>query len=344
MNQEAARDRKAAPIFDQIPQILEALWSKRVFLLVFVLGATAIATIWVMLLPAVYRAQTTILPELEKSKVGELAGLSEFAAVATGVQVPFARLYPIIITSETVLDGAILHKYHTEKFDHLVDLLEYWGLTDKSPRANLEGALGRMRNQVMDVNLDPRTNVVKITINAPEPQLAADLANEVTNQFDYYTRQVRKTNASEQRKFIEQRLIEMQDELKKSEERLKRFREENRRVSDSPGLMLEQERMLRDVSINTALFTELKKQFELAKIQEVKDIPVINILESASPPADKIGPRRKATVIVAFIISLLVSFLSVILWELRRSQISVLIRTFNEKFPVVSALRNKLRR
>jgi uncharacterized protein involved in exopolysaccharide biosynthesis len=343
LNQGAPEVTKGSTPIDYLPQILDAIWQKRVLLLIIILGATAIATIWVMLLPPIYRAQTIILPELEKSKIGELAGLSQLAAVATGVEVPFARLYPTIITSEAVLNAAILHKYNTKRFDHPVDLLEYWGLRDASPRANLEGALGRIRNQVMQVTLEPRTNVVKIVVDAGEPQLAADLANEITSQFDYYTRQVRKTNASEQRKFIEQRLKEMQDELKKSEEKLKRFREENRRVSDSPQLMLEQERLMRDVSINTTLFTELKKQFELAKIQEVKDIPVINILESASPPAGKVGPKKRATIIVTFVISLIVSLLGVVLWCLRRDQISVVLRMFNEKFPVVQVLGRKIR-
>ena len=66
------------------------------------------------------------------------------------------------------------------------------------------------------------------------------------------------TNASEQRKWIEARLTEVKEDLEKSENRLKEFREKNRRIVDSPqfspkrcisGLLLEQERLIRDVQI-----------------------------------------------------------------------------------------------
>ncbi|MCW8965805.1 MAG: hypothetical protein OQK82_03830, partial [Candidatus Pacearchaeota archaeon] len=108
--------------------------------------------------------------------------------------------------------------------------------------------------------------------------------------------------------WIEVRLSEVQTELEKSEETLKDFREKNRRIADSPELMLEQQRYMRDLEMNNALFIELKKQYEGIKIQEIRDMQVVQVLDHARVPVYKSGPNRKQIVIVAVLLG---GFLSV---------------------------------
>jgi len=92
---------------------------------------------------------------------------------------------------------------------------------------------------------------------------------------------------------------------------LKEFRERNRRIMDSPQLMLEQERLARDVQINSTVFIELKKQLEVAKIEEIKNIPIINVLDPARPPVRRSYPVRRSAALTAFILSMVVSVLCV---------------------------------
>ena len=89
-----------------------------------------------------------------------------------------------------------------------------------------------------------------------------------------------------------------------SENKLKEFRERNRQVF-APQLLLEQERLLRDITINGTLYSELRKQYELAKIEEIKNIPVLNVMDPARPNAMKDKPKRSTIVLGTFIISLL---------------------------------------
>ena len=98
----------------------------------------------------------------------------------------------------------------------------------------------------------------------------------------------------------------MKQDLTKAENTLKEFRERNRQVL-SPQLLLEQERLIRDVQINATIYTELRKQFELVKIEEVKNIPVINVMDSARAPARKDKPKRATIVVTVFIISFICS-------------------------------------
>ena len=97
-------------------------------------------------------------------------------------------------------------------------------------------------------------------------------------------------------------MAEVKQDLTKAENTLKEFREKNRQVL-SPQLLLEQERLIRDVQINAVVYTELRKQFELVKIEEVKNIPVINVMDPARAPARKDKPKRAVIVLTVLFLS-----------------------------------------
>jgi capsular polysaccharide biosynthesis protein len=47
----------------------------------------------------------------------------------------------------------------------------------------------------------------------------------------------------------------------------------------------------------------LKKQLELAKIEEIKNIPIINILDVARPPTHKSRPKRATNAATMFLLT-----------------------------------------
>ncbi len=49
---------------------------------------------------------------------------------------------------------------------------------------------------------------------------------------------------------------------------------------------------MRNVEILQTVYVELTKQLEIAKIDEIKDAPVLNVKEFAKSPVKKAGPRR----------------------------------------------------
>jgi uncharacterized protein involved in exopolysaccharide biosynthesis len=127
----------------------------------------------------------------------------------------------------------------------------------------------------------------------------------VVAETDKFLREKKTTNASEQRKWIEQRLTQVEVELRSAEESLKNFRERNRRVGDSPQLLLEQERFMRDVQVKSTMFIELKKQAELAKIEEIKNITLVNVLDEARAPVKKTRPKRALVTVLVFLSALI---------------------------------------
>ena len=47
-----------------------------------------------------------------------------------------------------------------------------------------------------------------------------------------------------------------------------------------------------------------KKQYEIAKIEEIKNIPIVNVMDAGRPAAKKEKPKRAIIVVFSFVLSL----------------------------------------
>jgi len=286
--------------------ILSLLWQSRKFIGIVTGAVTVLAIIISLILPEYFKSTAVLLPDTDKSKLGSAGGsLSSLAAMA-GVnvsgEVSVVRLYPNILKSESVLRTVIYSKYQTKEFSDSVNLIQYWKIKDKNPERDFEVALLNLRAG-LDVGMDLKTGVLTMSIETEEPQLSADILNNTIRVADKFIRTQRNTNALEQRKWIEARLIEVKTDLSKAENTLKEFREKNRMVSGSPQLLLDQERLLREVQINATMYTELKKQYELVKIEEIRTTPIINVLDYGRAAAKKESPRRSIIVLISMMLA-----------------------------------------
>jgi len=66
-----------------------------------------------------------------------------------------------------------------------------------------------------------------------------------------------------------------------------------------PDLSLQYVRLLRDAKIHETLFELLTEQFEMARIQEAKDSPTVQILDMAVPSETRVRPKRAQIVILS---------------------------------------------
>ncbi len=284
-------------------ELFSVLLGSRKLIGIITASVTKAALLISLVLPKYYRSTVVILPETNQSKLAGLSNLASLAGVNVGGEVSLSKLYPTIVISEVVLKNVIYRKYPTKLFPDSADLIKIWEVDEKDPQLAYEAMLKSLRDE-LEVSLDIKTSVITISLLTQEPQLSADVVNAVASELDLFVRTKRTTNASEQRKWIEGRLKEVKGDLEKSENALKDFRENNRRVSDSPQLFLQQERFIREVQINSTLYTELKKQYELAKIEEIKNIPIVNVMDVGRPAAKKEKPKKSIIILVSFILSL----------------------------------------
>ena len=121
-------------------------------------------------------------------------------------------------------------------------------------------------------------------IDADRAQLASDIANDLVSELDTWLKTTDYQSSTRQRKFIEQRLDESRAALAQAEDNLRSFRELNRQYAMSPKLNLENDRLNREVVMRQGLYTSLSAEYDKARIEEVRDMPVISIVEPPEMP------------------------------------------------------------
>lgn len=288
--------------------IIVLSWQSRKFIGIVTGAVTVLAVVISLLLHESFKSTAVLLPDTDKSKFasggGGLSDLAAMAGVNIGGEVSVVKLYPTILKSESVLKTVIYTRYQTNEFPDSVNLIQYWKINDKNLERDFEIALQVLRNG-LEVTMDLKTGVLTMSIETEEPQLSADILNNTIRSADRFIRTKRNTSALEQRKWVEARLVEVKADLSKAENALKEFREKNRLVSGSPQLLLEQEQLIREVQINAAMYTELKKQYELVKIEEIRTTPIINILDYGRAAARKEHPQRSIIVLVSMMLAFL---------------------------------------
>ncbi len=84
-------------------------------------------------------------------------------------------------------------------------------------------------------------------------------------------------------------------------------------------------RLLREVKYNEVMFEQLAKLFELARVDEAKEAPLVQVMDRAVPPKKKSGPKRGLIVAAAtvggFIAAVLAAFASNALDDARQDPV-----------------------
>jgi uncharacterized protein involved in exopolysaccharide biosynthesis len=255
----------------------------------------------------VYVSSAKIMSSGGGSSTSQLQGL----AAQFGVAVPSGGgenaqwVYPELIKSRTLARALLDRKFDTNEYGPEKSLLQILTYGDEEPAMSLDtleifgvDALIGM----IDVGDDKMSSIYTITVNASEPQFAADLCAALIEELDEHQRKYKTAKVKETRQFIEGRIVEVQKELESAEEDLKVFRDRNRQILGSPALLLEQQRLTRETSVLTGVFTTLKQQLEMTKIEEVKESALVQVLDPPEAPLYRDSPKRKRSVLLALIL------------------------------------------
>jgi tyrosine-protein kinase Etk/Wzc len=175
-------------------------------------GAFALAAIIVsLLLPKRYTATVTLLPPQQNTSVGasiasslgNLGSLGALAGGGLGIKNP-NDMYVAMLKSRTVEDAMVRH---------FGLMQEYHARYLSDARKDLE------RRTTIDGN--GKDGLIHLSIEAPDPKRAAELANGYVDQFRTLSAHLAITEASQRRLFFEQQLEQAKDSLADAEEALK---------------------------------------------------------------------------------------------------------------------------
>lgn len=155
----------------------------------------------------------------------------------------------------------------------------------------------KLIEQKVVLDLDSKQGFLTLTATFPEALVSAQVADQARELLQKYITQYKTSKATDQLNFIEQRYSEKKIEFEKAQEKLARFRDQNKNVSSALA-RTEEERIQSEYNIAMDVYNELAKQLEQAKIQVKQETPVFSILEPALIPQEKSKPKRTIIVLL----------------------------------------------
>jgi len=306
-------EEKIQDFIDKFRPYFLKLWNKRKkFLIINGIVLAITLLILLFLVKPYYESTVVILPEYgnKTNMLSQLSGLAALAGVNVGSGAP-TEIYQNLVQSESVMAPVIYSKYLTKEYPDSVNLIQYFNIKLEDPNPEIQKrkryitVSDLLIKSLISTDVDRMTKILTVKVTMPEAQLSADVVNKLVASLDEYIRTKRKSYAGEQRYYLEKRVEQIKDSLNFCENKLRDFREQNRMITQSPNLLLEQGRLMRNVEIQQNVYIELTKQLELAKIDEIRDTPILNIKENAQNPILKAGPKRVLTLILILFFSVL---------------------------------------
>lgn len=286
-----------APAEDEINllDLLIILARHKKIILIVTFGAALLVAGISLLLPNTYTAAAKILPpqsnqssSVNSIMLAQLGGLAGAAGGALGLKDTNA-LYIAMLKSRNI----------TEKVARRFDLQKIYDkktTTDTLKTLEMASSISAGKDGVITVEVDDK-----------DPERAAALANAYIEELNKLMQTFALTEASQRRQFFETQMKPAKDKLTDAEITLDK----------TPNTSLKYMDALRNLKYQEAICEILAKQFEMAKLDEAKDSPLIQMLDKATAPEKKSKPKRMLIVIIA---SALAFFLSII-WAFFRESL-----------------------
>jgi uncharacterized protein involved in exopolysaccharide biosynthesis len=236
-----------------------------------------------LLQPRSYTADARFMPE---SAAGGAAGRLPGLAAQFGVDLPSGGgesldFYMQLLRSRHLLGQAAVTNYSVKLSDDRtasVPLTRLYVEEPAQPDDALRETVERLRDDVT-ARADSRAGTINLTTRAPSATLAVQLNRRLIELLNEYNVQTRQSRGRAEREFVEARIRESALELREAERQLERFLEQNRLYESSPTLRFEASRLERSVNLHQQLHNTLLQSYERARLAEIRDIPVITVID-----------------------------------------------------------------
>jgi uncharacterized protein involved in exopolysaccharide biosynthesis len=261
-----------------------------------------------------YTAQSQFMPKGARGQ-SQLSGIAAQFGVQLGggdaMQSP--QFYVDLMETKGLLLPVAQKQYsiHTDSGVISGDLLKLYNIKpDRRVVMNVKVVEALARQIKSEVA--PKTGVITLTVATGNPELSLQVARNVLDQVNVSNLATRQRQATAERSFAERQVGEKRAELRQAEAELASFLESNRLYRQSPQLTLEYNRLQREVDRRNLVYSSLLSAYETARIEEVKDLPVITVIEPPDLPivADRRGGVRKTAIglLIGLILGCLIAF------------------------------------
>lgn len=307
-----------------------------------------IATGALLLMPNLYTSTASILPS---GGTDRLAGLKTLAGLGNLVTADegSSDLFPVILSSRHLREQVLRERYEfaPDEEPMSVRLSEYFGEEDPDKLLDALGSITR-------ISTDKKTGVTHLAVETEYPTLSQQVLERYLVLLEDFNLNQRRSQGKENAEYLSRELAERRIELARAEDELEAFQlaNQNWQYTQSPEILKELSRLRREVQVKTSVCLLLAKEYEMAKLEAQKDVPVMSVLDKPSLPSIKSAPHRALTLAVTAIATLFLSVLLVIahagltgaLAGERRREYEGFRHELSDSFPKVAGAVNRIRK
>ena len=273
--------------------LVNALLRGRVTIAWCVLVAVVLVATVTLFSRRTWTATASFIPQGGKTTSGLSAIASQFGIAVPGEAAGESpSFYVDLLQSRAILGAVVDSGPVVASGDTAVRLVDYFETKGDSPPLRRDAAITHLAGDV-SVSASPKTSVVTIEVSMHSPDLAAGVGARLLELVNGFNLATRRSRVRSERQFLAGRLAAVQTDLRTAEDTLERFLQRNRSLRDSPELQFQHDRLARAVAVQQTLYTNVVQAYEQAKIDEVRDTPVITVLEHPEPP---VRPDSRGTV------------------------------------------------
>ena len=303
MTEDVWRDHDDLSLFAMGTILLRNRWRIVRWMLV---GGT-LAALSAFTKPALYVASASFIPEGSDQSRSALAGLAGQYGLALprGNQSQSPDFYSSLLTSRELLTPIARDTFAVqENGGRRIAFVDLFKISGDSPRRREEEGV-RQLQKIVKPSIVRTTGVVELSVATQWQSVSLAIANELLTGVSGYNQRTRQGQAAAERKFVEGRLALAASDLRVAEDRLEAFLMTNRQFTSSPDLTFQRDRLQRDVTLKQQVFTSLTQSYEEVRIREVRDTPVITVIETPSVPTRPEPRGRLARVLLGLIVGAL---------------------------------------
>lgn len=231
-----------------------------------------------------YTANASFVPQ-----IGNASGISgiaaQFGLLNAGADPAQSPAFYIELLKSREILGTIAELHYSSRRGVPGDdstLVQRYGGTKVSFAARRNATIDHLR-EVVNAKSSPTTSIITITASDRSPLIATQIVQNLLARLNEFNLRRRQGQATIERQFAEARLAEVGGNLRAAESRLQQFLEGNR-VRIAPELALEEDRLRRGIQMQQQLYNSLLEAYEAAKLNEVRENPVINTVDAPEVP------------------------------------------------------------
>ena len=287
-----------------------------------------------------FSADFTFVPEsADDSRSSALAGLAGQFGIplgAMGGQAKPPQFYADLLETREVLSTIALDSV-TDVDGKRKPIYQFMHIESTDPTVRQAETINGLRS-IISSSVDTRTTgVTTVWVRTPSAKASYEIADKLIAELNRFNRERRQSRARDERQLAAQQLKDARAALQRIDDSLAAFDQGNRVYGGASRLSFQRDRMQSEQALRRDIVRAVSQQLEEARIREVRDTPVITIIDRPVVPAERDGMGRIRTLILWTMAALVLGIMIVLgraVWS----------RTASSSDPAVAYLRGEMNR